>query len=115
MPCTRDTRTTPFQRVWIALLELETPFTHEIIDLSDKPSEFLRLSEVASGGRGTSTVPLLEMGEDVVCASSGFTLRAHLRHCRASAGQSQATALPGLGLACCPIRHEPEAPAWAPS
>jgi len=60
----------PFaQRVWIALLELETPFTHEIIDLADKPSEFLRLSELASGGKGKSTVPLLEMGEDVVSES----------------------------------------------
>jgi len=55
--------------VWIALLELETPFTHEIIDLADKPSEFLRLSELASGGKGKSTVPLLEMGEDVVSES----------------------------------------------
>ena len=63
------TRTAPSQRVWIALLELETPFTHEIIDLADKPSEFLRLSELASGGKGKSTVPLLEMGEDVVSES----------------------------------------------
>lgn len=49
--------------MWIALLELETPFTHEIIDLSDKPSEFLRLSEVAGNA---AKVPLLEMGEQVV-------------------------------------------------
>jgi glutathione S-transferase len=69
MPCTSHIRTAPFQRVWIALLELETPFTHEIIDLADKPSEFLRLSELASGGKGKSTVPLLEMGEDVVSES----------------------------------------------
>ena len=55
--------------MWIALLELETSFTHEIIDLADKPSEFLSLSERASGGRGKSTVPLLEMGEDVVSES----------------------------------------------
>jgi len=69
MSCTSHIRTAPFQRVWIALLELETPFTHEIIDLADKPSEFLRLSELASGGKGKSTVPLLEMGEDVVSES----------------------------------------------
>lgn len=49
--------------MWIALLELETPFTHEIIDLSDKPSEFLRLSGAAGNG---AKVPLLEMGEQVV-------------------------------------------------
>lgn len=55
--------------MWIALLELETPFTHEIIDLSRKPSEFLRLSEVASGGRDKSQVPLLEVGGEVVCES----------------------------------------------
>jgi len=57
----------PFaQRVWIALLELETPFTHEKIDLSSKPDEFLALSEKAGG---TAKVPLLEIGEEVVCES----------------------------------------------
>ena len=61
----------PFaQRVWIALLELETPFTHQIIDLADKPSEFLRLSELASGSKDKSTVPLLETGTGEVVSES---------------------------------------------
>ena len=55
--------------MWIALLEMETPFTHEIIDLSDKPEEFLRLYEVARPGAVTAQVPLLEIGDQVVCES----------------------------------------------
>ena len=52
--------------MWITLLELETPFTHELIDLSSKPDEFLGLSDKAGG---TAKVPLLEIGEEVVCES----------------------------------------------
>ena len=52
--------------MWITLLELETPFTHELIDLSSKPDEFLALSEKAGG---TAKVPLLEVGESVVSES----------------------------------------------
>ena len=83
----------PFaQRVWIALLELETPFTHQIIDLADKPSEFLRLSELASGSKDKSTVPLLETGTGEVVSESLDIVRLLGRAARSKGPGSRAKA-----------------------
>lgn len=51
----------PFaQRPWIALLETGTMFEHRIIDLTNKPEDFVEKFKLANGGVGSGLVPLLE-------------------------------------------------------
>eukprot|EP00547_Thalassionema_nitzschioides_P010933 CAMPEP_0194262450 /NCGR_PEP_ID=MMETSP0158-20130606/46552_1 /TAXON_ID=33649 /ORGANISM="Thalassionema nitzschioides, Strain L26-B" /LENGTH=211 /DNA_ID=CAMNT_0039002607 /DNA_START=72 /DNA_END=705 /DNA_ORIENTATION=- len=52
-----------------ALLEKDVDFQHEIIDLNDKPEEFLAKYKEASGGYGSGLVPLLEHGDNLVIES----------------------------------------------
>lgn len=56
------------QRPWIALLEKSVPFKHILIDLSNKPTEFLDKYQLASGNR-RGLVPLLEHGDNLVIES----------------------------------------------
>ena len=59
------------QRAWITLEEKNIEFEYKIIDLSNKPQEFLDKYEIAWGGRGASAkVPLLEYGDTLVVESS---------------------------------------------
>jgi len=44
-------------------------FSHEIIDLSNKPPEFLQLYAKASGGAGAAKVPLLQTKESTIIES----------------------------------------------
>ena len=60
----------PFaQRPWIALLEKGVQFEHKIIDLNNKPDEFIDLYQRASGGSRRGLVPLLELGDNLVIES----------------------------------------------
>lgn len=55
------------QRSWIALKEKDVPFEHRIIDLSNKPQDFLDKYDQASNGSGDrAKVPLLEHGGTLV-------------------------------------------------
>ena len=57
----------PFaQRAWIALLETRAPFDHVIIDLANKPAEFLALSPTPHAAK----VPLLELDDGTVVVES---------------------------------------------
>lgn len=60
----------PFaQRPWIALLEKEVPFQHNLIDLGNKPQDFVAKYREASGGYGSGLVPLLEHDGNLVIES----------------------------------------------
>ena len=57
----------PFaQRAWIALIEARAPFDHAIIDLANKPAEFLALSPTPHSAK----VPLLELDDGSVVVES---------------------------------------------
>ena len=58
---------------WIALLEKDVEFNHEIIDLKNKPREFVAKYKQASGGYGSGLVPLLEDGDNLVIESDVVT------------------------------------------
>jgi len=61
----------PFaQRPWIALLEKGVEFEHKLIDLSNKPHDFLEKYQDASGrAYGAGLVPLLEHDGNLVIES----------------------------------------------
>jgi glutathione S-transferase len=61
----------PFaQRPWIALLEKGVEFEHKLIDLSNKPRDFLERYQAASGrAYGAGLVPLLEHDGNLVIES----------------------------------------------
>ncbi len=50
-------------------MEKGVAFQHNIIDLKDKPSEFVSKYRQASGGHGSGLVPLLEHGDNLVIES----------------------------------------------
>ena len=59
------------QRSWIALKEKGVPFEHKIIDLSDKPQEFLdKYARVSPDKDARAKVPLLEHGDRYVIESA---------------------------------------------
>ena len=50
-------------------METGVDFDHRIIDLRDKPDDFLTKYREASGGYGSGMVPLLEHGDNLVIES----------------------------------------------
>lgn len=55
------------------MLEIGADFDHRLIDLKNKPSDFVAKYRKANGGGGSGLVPLLEVGERLVIESDVVT------------------------------------------